>query len=57
MAGLSGRAGGGQPHDVGRLTWDGGSIAVVEVRKQGSTVLHRVEGAPFGTRGGLVAYG
>jgi misacylated tRNA(Ala) deacylase len=37
--------GGGQPHDVGRLAWDGGSIAVVEVRKQGPTVVHRVEGA------------
>jgi misacylated tRNA(Ala) deacylase len=40
--------GGGQPHDVGTLTWDGGSVSatVVEVRKQGGTVLHRLEGAP-----------
>jgi misacylated tRNA(Ala) deacylase len=38
--------GGGQPHDVGTLSWDGGSAPVVEVRKQGDLVLHRVEGEP-----------
>jgi misacylated tRNA(Ala) deacylase len=36
--------GGGQPHDLGTVTWDGGSASVVEVRKEGSRVLHRVEG-------------
>jgi misacylated tRNA(Ala) deacylase len=36
--------GGGQPHDVGTLTWDGGSARVVEVRKSGSQVIHRLEG-------------
>jgi misacylated tRNA(Ala) deacylase len=36
--------GGGQPHDLGVLTWDGGSANVVEVRKEGPRVLHRVEG-------------
>jgi misacylated tRNA(Ala) deacylase len=38
--------GGGQPHDLGSLTWDGGQVSVVEVRKQGDQVLHRVEGSP-----------
>jgi misacylated tRNA(Ala) deacylase len=44
--------GGGQPHDLGKLTWDGGSADVVEVRKQGGGVLHRLEGGapPVGTR-------
>jgi misacylated tRNA(Ala) deacylase len=36
--------GGGQPHDLGALTWEGGSSSVVEVRKQGDLVLHRLEG-------------
>jgi misacylated tRNA(Ala) deacylase len=36
--------GGGQPHDLGTLTWDGGSASVVEVRKEGLRVVHRVEG-------------
>lgn len=36
--------GGGQPHDTGTLSWDGGSARVVEVRKAGGVVLHRVEG-------------
>jgi misacylated tRNA(Ala) deacylase len=37
--------GGGQPHDVGTLAWDGGSAAsVIEVRKSGPLVVHRVEG-------------
>ena len=38
--------GGGQPHDLGRLTWDSGSANVVEVRKAGPQVVHRVEGQP-----------
>ena len=38
--------GGGQPHDLGTLTWEGGSAAVTEVRKQGDVVLHRLEGEP-----------
>jgi misacylated tRNA(Ala) deacylase len=44
--------GGGQPHDQGTLTWDGGSADVVEVRKVGPQVIHRVEGQPLapGTR-------
>ena len=36
--------GGGQPHDLGTLTWDGGSASVVEVRKQGGSVIHRLAG-------------
>jgi misacylated tRNA(Ala) deacylase len=36
--------GGGQPHDVGTLSWDGGSVSVVEVRKNGPLVVHRLEG-------------
>ncbi len=44
--------GGGQPHDTGTLTWDGGECRVVEVKKQGPDVLHRIEGGapPVGTR-------
>jgi misacylated tRNA(Ala) deacylase len=38
--------GGGQPHDLGTLTWDGGAASVVEVRKNGAQVMHRVEGDP-----------
>jgi len=38
--------GGGQPHDLGALTWDGGAAQVVEVRKQGPLVVHRVELEP-----------
>ena len=41
--------GGGQPHDTGTLTWTGPdgsaqSCRVVEVRKQGPDVLHKIEG-------------
>jgi misacylated tRNA(Ala) deacylase len=36
--------GGGQPHDVGALTWEGGSARVVEVRKSGDQVVHKLEG-------------
>jgi misacylated tRNA(Ala) deacylase len=35
--------GGGQPHDLGTLSWDGGSARVLEVRKSGPLVVHRVE--------------
>jgi misacylated tRNA(Ala) deacylase len=43
--------GGGQPHDVGTLTWDGGSARVVKVKKQGAEVWHTLEGdvPPAGT--------
>ena len=36
--------GGGQPHDLGTLSWDGGSARVVEVSKRGPLVVHRLEG-------------
>jgi misacylated tRNA(Ala) deacylase len=36
--------GGGQPHDLGSITWEGGSASVVEVRKDGPQVIHRIEG-------------
>ena len=45
--------GGGQPHDLGTLTWDGGSANVVEVRKAGNQVVHRLD-APPPTVGALV---
>lgn len=35
--------GGGQPHDTGTLTWDGGAAAVVDVRKDGDHTWHRLE--------------
>jgi misacylated tRNA(Ala) deacylase len=38
--------GGGQPHDVGGLTWADGSANVIGVSKTGSRVVHQVEGAP-----------
>src|SRR5437870_2102938 len=37
--------GGGQPYDMGWLTWDGGLANVVEVRKDGRQVIHTLEGA------------
>jgi misacylated tRNA(Ala) deacylase len=36
--------GGGQPHDTGALSWEGGAAAVVEVRKEGEHAWHRLEG-------------
>jgi misacylated tRNA(Ala) deacylase len=36
--------GGGQPHDVGVLRWDGGSARVTDVRKQDDEVWHRLDG-------------
>jgi misacylated tRNA(Ala) deacylase len=41
--------GGGQPHDVGTLSWDGGSASVVEVRKSGALVVHRLDGGSPGS--------
>ncbi|MEN3274098.1 MAG: misacylated tRNA(Ala) deacylase [Actinomycetota bacterium] len=45
--------GGGQPHDTGTLSWDGGSAIVTDVRKDRDTgeVVHVLEGAtpPVGT--------
>jgi len=38
--------GGGQPHDLGTLSWDGGSAKVVEVRKSSAQVVHRLDAAP-----------
>jgi misacylated tRNA(Ala) deacylase len=38
--------GGGQPHDIGRLAWQGGSAQVVRVKKQGADVFHWLEGDP-----------
>jgi misacylated tRNA(Ala) deacylase len=43
--------GGGQPHDVGVLRWDGGEARVVDVRKRDASAWHILEGAvpPVGT--------
>jgi misacylated tRNA(Ala) deacylase len=35
--------GGGQPHDLGTLTWDGGSAAVTGVRREGGRIWHRLD--------------
>ena len=35
--------GGGQPHDLGALTWQGGLAKVTEVRKDGGRVVHRIQ--------------
>ena len=37
--------GGGQPHDTGTLTWDGGEASVTEVVKQGPDAWHSLDGA------------
>ena len=37
--------GGGQPHDTGTLTWDGGSAAVTEVKKEGDLAWLTLDGA------------
>jgi misacylated tRNA(Ala) deacylase len=44
-------AGGGQPNDLGTLTWPGGSANVAQVKKQGADVWHTLEGdvPPEGT--------
>ncbi|MEJ2211188.1 MAG: alanyl-tRNA editing protein, partial [Anaerolineae bacterium] len=36
--------GGGQPHDMGTLAWEGGSAHVVKVKKQGVEVWHTLKG-------------
>jgi misacylated tRNA(Ala) deacylase len=36
--------GGGQPHDTGTLSWDGGTAVITEVRKSGDGVWHTLEG-------------
>jgi misacylated tRNA(Ala) deacylase len=43
--------GGGQPHDTGVLRWDVGEAMVVEVRKDGDLLWHRLDGVvpPVGT--------
>ncbi|MEM9466536.1 MAG: alanyl-tRNA editing protein [Actinomycetota bacterium] len=38
--------GGGQPHDTGSLSWDGGSAAVTDVRGKGPVVFHTLDGDP-----------
>jgi misacylated tRNA(Ala) deacylase len=38
--------GGGQPHDVGTLSWESGSARVVKVKKQGDDVWHTLESDP-----------
>ena len=38
--------GGGQPGDVGMLTWDGGSAQVVKVKRQGANLWHALDGEP-----------
>jgi misacylated tRNA(Ala) deacylase len=44
--------GGGQPHDLGSLTWDAGSAQVVEVGKSGPRVIHALDSSrpPVGAR-------
>ncbi|MCA1644411.1 MAG: alanyl-tRNA editing protein [Chloroflexi bacterium] len=39
-------SGGGQPHDLGMLSWAGGSTSVVDVRKNGPLVVHAMAGDP-----------
>src|SRR5690606_38946921 len=43
---------GGQPHDEGTLTWDGGQAKVVDVVKRDGRYLHRLAGGlpPVGSR-------
>lgn len=36
--------GGGQPHDTGRLAWEGGAAAVVDVRRRDELVWHTLDG-------------
>jgi misacylated tRNA(Ala) deacylase len=35
--------GGGQPNDLGRLTWDGGTARVVKIKRQGAAVWHTLD--------------
>jgi misacylated tRNA(Ala) deacylase len=43
--------GGGQPGDIGWMTWDGGKLGVRDTFKEGGRILHAVDGdaAPPGT--------
>ncbi|MGD8793783.1 MAG: alanine--tRNA ligase-related protein, partial [Anaerolineae bacterium] len=36
--------GGGQPHDLGTLTWEGGTAQVTKVKRRGGAVWHTLEG-------------
>lgn len=36
--------GGGQPHDTGTITWEGGAAMVTDVRKSGATAVHVLNG-------------
>jgi misacylated tRNA(Ala) deacylase len=36
--------GGGQPHDLGTLAWEGGSARVTKVKRRGGAVWHTLEG-------------
>lgn len=38
--------GGGQPFDLGSLTWAGGSASVVKVKRRGADVVHTLDGDP-----------
>ena len=38
--------GGGQPGDVGALSWEGGSARVVKVKRKGGQIWHIVDGEP-----------
>jgi len=52
--------GGGQPHDLGMLTWAGGGAQVVQVKKQTGEIWHTLTGdvPPVGTRvHGLLDWG
>jgi misacylated tRNA(Ala) deacylase len=53
--------GGGQPHDIGFLRWDGGSARVTDVRKQVDEVWHRLDavgdGAPVAPPEGTTVHG
>jgi misacylated tRNA(Ala) deacylase len=44
--------GGGQPHDLGTLTWAGDAVQVVQVKKQAGEIWHTLTGdvPPVGTR-------
>ncbi|HEX4902220.1 MAG TPA: alanyl-tRNA editing protein [Acidimicrobiales bacterium] len=46
--------GGGQPHDTGTLDAHAGLLSVTDVRKEGATVWHSVEGAPLPAVGDAV---
>jgi misacylated tRNA(Ala) deacylase len=47
--------GGGQPHDIGVLAWDGNLAKVTDVRKEGDTVWHTIADALLPAPGTTVA--